>query len=286
MYRERTSRSTMRVRSAAKSIAWPTNPSPRTQPINYRSRGDQEGDEDRREDQRGRGDGESCLHEVFHGYGNTLPGRDLHDDDVARGPEDRRVAGERRARGEPEPELRRASRNDRREQENRRHVADQVRQQRGKADQPDEAAGLAAHRGREAALDRGGESGDADPLEDDEEADEEEDDAPVYLRDQGPGSRLREEGQEKQDERAAGKGHQRQPDRGRGREERGRHADRHPERHDETSPLKVHGLHGSCTGQREREVFPKRQPDEADRDPEAGDRHREKIRREGEERYA
>src|SRR5437867_9223645 len=194
MYRERTSRSTMRVRSAAKSIAWPTNPSPRTQPINYRSRGDQEGDEDRREDQRCRGDGESCLHEVFHRYGHPVPGRDLHDDDVARGPEDRRVAGEGRARGEPEPELRRASRDDRREQENRRHVADQVRQQRGKADQPDEPAGLAAHRGREAALDRGRESGDADALEDDKEADEEENDAPVHLRDQGPGGRLAKKG--------------------------------------------------------------------------------------------
>src|SRR3989475_10964705 len=206
MYRERTSRSTMRVRSAAKSIAWPTNPSPRAQTINYRSPGDQEGDEDRREDQRCRGDGKPCLHEVFHRDGHPVPGRDLHDDDVARGPEDRRVAGEGRARGEPKPELRRASRDDRREQEDRRHVADQVREQRGQADQPDEAAGLAAHRGREAALDRGGESGDADPLEDDEEADEEEDDAPGYLRDQGPGSRLREEGQEKQDERAAREG--------------------------------------------------------------------------------
>src|SRR3989475_5556442 len=224
MYRERTSRSTMRVRSAAKSIAWPTNPSPQAQPINYRSPRDQEGNQDRREDQRCRGHGKSRLHEVFHRYGHPVLGRDLHDDDVARGPEDRRVAGERRARGEPEPELRRASRDDRREQENRRHVADQVRQQRGEADQPDEPAGLATDRGREAALDRGRESGDAHALEDDEEADEEENDAPVYLRDQGPGSRLREEGQEKQDERAAGKGHQRQPDRGRGREERGRHA--------------------------------------------------------------
>src|SRR5881397_3188838 len=206
MYLERTSRSTMRVRSAAKSIAWPINPPRRAQPIKYRSRGDQEGDEDRGEDQRCRGDRKSRLHEVFHRDGDPVPGRDLHDDDVARGPEDRRVAGERRARGEPEPELRRASRDDRREQENGRHVADQVRQQRGKADQPDEAAGLASDRGREAALDRGGESGDADPLEDDEEADEEEDDAPIHLRDQGPGGRLRKERQEKQDERAAREG--------------------------------------------------------------------------------
>src|SRR6266581_7986630 len=206
MYRERTSRSSMLVRSAAKSIAWPTNPSPRTQPINYRSPGDQEGDEDRREDQRGRGDGETCLHEVLHRDRDALPGRDLHDDDVARGPENRRVAGEGRARGEPKPELRRASRDDRREQEDRRHVADQVRQERGKADQPDEASGLAAHRGCETALDRGRESGGADPLEDDEEADEEQDDAPVHLRDQGPCGRLRKERQEKQDERAAREG--------------------------------------------------------------------------------
>src|SRR2546422_2936830 len=177
MYRERTSRSTMRVRSAAKSIAWPIDQLPQAQTINYRSPGDQEGNQDRREDQRCRGHGKSRLHEVFHRYGHPVPGRDLHDDDVARGPEDRRVAGERRARGEPEPELRRASRNDRREQENRRHVADQVRQQRGEADQPDEPAGLATDRGREAALDRGRESGDADALEDDEEADEEENDA-------------------------------------------------------------------------------------------------------------
>src|SRR5881628_67472 len=94
MYRERTSRSTMRVRSAAKSIAWPTNPSPRAQPINFRSPGDQEGDEDRREDQRCRGDGKSCLHEVFHRDRDAVPGRDLHDDDVARGPEDRRYSME------------------------------------------------------------------------------------------------------------------------------------------------------------------------------------------------
>src|SRR5881396_3987751 len=206
MYRERTSRSTMRVRSAAKSIAWPINPSRRAQPIKYRSRGDQEGDEDRGEDQRCRGDRKSRLYEVFHRYGDPVPGRDLHDNDVARGPEDRRVAGERRARGEREPELRGASRDDRREQEDRRHVADQVRKQRGKADQPGEAAGLAAHRGREASLDRGRESGDADPLEDDEEADEEQDDAPVHLRDQGPCGRPRKERQEKQDERAAREG--------------------------------------------------------------------------------
>src|SRR2546426_901982 len=120
MYRERTSRSTMRVRSAAKSIAWPIDQLPQAQPINYRSPRDQEGNQDRREDQRCRGHGKSRLYEVFHRYGHPVPGRDLHDDDVARGPEDRRVAGERRARGEPEPELRRASRNDRREQENRR----------------------------------------------------------------------------------------------------------------------------------------------------------------------
>src|SRR2546422_895697 len=151
MYRERPSRSTMRVRSAAKSIAWPIDQLPQAQTINYRSPGDQEGNQDRREDQRCRGHGKSRLHEVFHRYGHPVPGRDLHDDDVARGPEDRRVAGERRARGEPEPELRRASRDDRREQENGRHVADQVRQQRGKADQPDEAAGLASDRGREGA---------------------------------------------------------------------------------------------------------------------------------------
>src|SRR2546426_5080215 len=179
MYRERTSRSTMRVRSAAKSIAGPTNPSPRAQPINYRSPGDQEGDEDRRQHQRCRGDGKSCLHEVFHRDGRPVPGRDLHDDDVARGPEDRRVAGEGRARGEPEPELRGASRDDRREQENRGDVADQVRQERGQAYQPDEAARLASDRGREASLDRGRESGDADSLEDNEETDEEQDDVPV-----------------------------------------------------------------------------------------------------------
>src|SRR2546428_6993768 len=206
MYRERTSRSTMRVRSAAKSIAGPTNPSPRAQTINYRSPGDQEGDEDRREDQRCRGDEKSCIHESLHRDRDAVPGRDLHDEYGARGPEDRRVAGEGRARGEPKPELRRASRDDRREQEDRRHVADQVREQRGQADQPDEAAGLAAHRGREAALDRGGESGDAGPLEDDEEADDEEDDAPLHLRNQCPGGRLRKERQEKQDERAAREG--------------------------------------------------------------------------------
>src|SRR2546422_11461723 len=109
MYRERTSRSTMRVRSAAKSIAWPIDQLPQAQPINYRSPGDQEGDEDRREHQRGRGDGKSRLHEVFHRNGHPVPGRDLHDDDVARGPEDRRVAAEGRARGDPEPELLRAT---------------------------------------------------------------------------------------------------------------------------------------------------------------------------------
>src|SRR2546426_5718009 len=75
MYRERTSRSTMRVRSDAKSIAWPINPSRRAQPIKYRSRGDQEGDEDRGEDQRCRGDRKSRLHEVFHRDGDPVPGR-------------------------------------------------------------------------------------------------------------------------------------------------------------------------------------------------------------------
>src|SRR5216117_1652181 len=196
MYREATSCSTRRARAAAKPGLPPIGRPPPTPGIKGPSRGDEEGNQDRRKDQGRQRDGQSRFHEVLHRDRDPVPRRDLHDDDVARGPEDRRVPRERRARGQREPELRRAARHDFREQQHRGHVADQVRQEHGQTDQPDEAAGSTSNGGREAALDRGREPGDAHPFEDDEQADEEQDDAPIHMRDQGPGRRLRKEREE------------------------------------------------------------------------------------------
>src|SRR5207245_522082 len=105
-YREATSCSTRRARAAAKPgpppIGWP----PPTPGIKGPSRGDEEGNQDRREDQGRQRDGQPRFHEVLHRDRDPVPRRDLHADDVARGPEDRRVPRERRPSGQPEPETR------------------------------------------------------------------------------------------------------------------------------------------------------------------------------------
>src|SRR5207249_1505293 len=153
MYREATSCSTRRAREAAKTGPPPIGRPPPTPGIKSASRGDEEGNQDRREDQGRQRDGQPRFHEVLHRYRDPVPRRDLHDDD---------------------------------------------------------------------------------------QADEEQDDAPVHFRDQGPGRRLRKEREEEEDERSAREGHQREPRGRRGCKERGRHPDRHGERHDETGPLERH----------------------------------------------
>src|SRR5439155_26047978 len=66
MYRDATSRSTIRRRSAAKSAFWPIGGPPPGRGIKCRLRGYEERNQDRRQDERRGGDGESRLHEVFH----------------------------------------------------------------------------------------------------------------------------------------------------------------------------------------------------------------------------
>src|SRR5438876_2582217 len=95
MYREATSCSTRRARAAAKTGPPPIGRPPPTPGIKSASRGDEEGNQDRREDQGRQGDGQPRFHEVLHRDRDPVPRRDLHDDDVARGPEDRRVPRER-----------------------------------------------------------------------------------------------------------------------------------------------------------------------------------------------
>src|SRR5947199_9450068 len=86
MYREATSCSTRRARAAAKTGLPPIGRPPPTPGIKGPSRGDEEGNQDRRKNQGRQRDGQSRFHEVLHRHRDPVPRRDLHDDDVARGP--------------------------------------------------------------------------------------------------------------------------------------------------------------------------------------------------------
>src|SRR5438876_9212737 len=91
------------------------------------------------------------------------------------------------------------------------HVAHEVRQEGRQPDEPDEPTRTPAQGGRESPLDRRGEPGRPNPSEHDEEADEEEDDAPVHLCDQGACRRVRQERKEEQDEGTAREGDEGEP---------------------------------------------------------------------------
>src|SRR2546425_8910259 len=92
MYREPTSRSTIRRRSAAKSVFRPIGGPPPGRGIKCRLRGDQKCDQDRRQDERRGGDGGTPPHEDFYPHPDALPGCGPHHDYVARGPADRPVS--------------------------------------------------------------------------------------------------------------------------------------------------------------------------------------------------
>src|SRR3989442_3913418 len=88
MYREPTSRSTIRRRSAAKSVFRPIGGPPPGRGIKCRLRGDQKRDQDRRQDEPRGGDRESPLPRVFPPHPDAVPGGDPHHDYAARRPQE------------------------------------------------------------------------------------------------------------------------------------------------------------------------------------------------------
>src|SRR2546426_8531217 len=74
MYREAASRSTIRSRSAAKSVFPPIGGPPPRRGIKCRVRGDQKRDQDRRQDERRGGDGENPPHQRFSPQPEPPPG--------------------------------------------------------------------------------------------------------------------------------------------------------------------------------------------------------------------
>src|SRR3989449_4237190 len=78
MYREAASRSTIRSRSAAKSVFWPIGGQPPGRGIKCRVRGDQKRDQDRRQDERRGGDGEIPPPGGFYPHRDAVAGGDPH----------------------------------------------------------------------------------------------------------------------------------------------------------------------------------------------------------------